>query len=219
MDENSRWTPWESWLTIPYASLQPVQYQAFASKIDGQLLVREWKSWFKSTSLPLLVFFGRKFTLNFPLESWLHNFTLTTASAVPSVRFKKLMDNLFSRGGEKVDSNQLLYPLKFFGRKFVGTPGKVDSQFLRSYHQPVRKRSFQGIDGQLFSGAKKLIQIKLLYPLSWTKCVELPRRWTTNFLRLTTAKRLPPKGGNWWTIFLAEGGEKVDSNSTSLPSP
>ncbi|ANU66109.1 hypothetical protein A4V04_06535 [Burkholderiales bacterium YL45] len=98
-------------------SLQPVQYQAFASKIDGQLSSRGVKKLIQinfftpltffefdqssdATLLPssekkklasrrdFLVFCLRKIMLNFSGKVDSQFFLLTTASAVPSVRFK-----------------------------------------------------------------------------------------------------------------------------------
>ena len=47
----------ESWLTIFFCSLQPVQYQAFASKIDGQLSSRGVKKLIQINFFTPLTFF------------------------------------------------------------------------------------------------------------------------------------------------------------------
>ena len=157
--------------------------------------------------LPLLVF-GRKFTLNFPLrESWLTIFPLTTASAVPSVRFKNRWINFLAEGW-KVDSNQLPLPLLVFWTKIhveSNFPGKVDSQFLRSLQgQCSTKRSLQKLmDNFLAEGVKKLIQINSFTLLVfWTKIhVELSRKVDSQFYAHYSQCSTKRSLQNWWTTF------------------
>ena len=132
----------------------------FPGKVDSQFLAhysqcstkrslhQKWwttfsegvKSWFKSTSLPLLSFLDENSRWTSP-RKLTHNFYAHYSQcAVPSVRFKKLMDNFSSRG-EKGDSNQLLYPSSFLDEKSRWTSRESWLTILRSL-QPVQYQAF-----------------------------------------------------------------------------
>ena len=196
-------------------------------------LAEGWKSWFKSTSLPLLAVFGRKIHVELSPGKVDSQFYAHYSQCSTKRSLQKLMNNFSSRGVKKrLIQINFFTPLSFWTKITLNFPGKVDSTILRSL-QPVQYQAFASkIDGQPFlaEGWKKLIQINFFTPLRffWTKIhVELPLgKLDSQFLRSLQPVQYQAFASKLMDNFLAEGWKTLSPfspflggwfKSTSLP--